>query len=79
MAQLLNKVADLLSIVHIYKSPVSSLHNMIVVRCAHAVLPIISISVSQLIKLARRLIRYVKHRVIVSYHLILHKFNAYQL
>lgn len=56
-----------------------SLNYMVIVRYAHAVLPVISVSVGQLVELALRLIGYVEHARVMSYHLVLLESDRYKL
>lgn len=56
-----------------------SLYYMVIVRYTHAMLPIIRVSIGQLIELTQWLIRYVEHARVMSYHLVLLESNRYKL
>ena len=76
LALFLNEIANLLGRVHINESSMRTLDNMIVVRDAEAVLPVICVGIRQLIILPRSLIGNVKHALIVRYHPILLEANC---
>ena len=56
-----------------------TLNYVIVIRNAHAVLPVVSVGIGQLIVFATGLIRYVKHASKVRNHLILLKSDSHHL
>lgn len=57
----------------------STLDDMVVIRDAHTVLPVVSIGIGQLVELALRLITDVVHALIVSDHAIFLKTNCHHL
>jgi hypothetical protein len=79
LAFFLHEIADLLGRVHINEAAMCTLDNMIVIRDAEAVLPVISIGIRQLIIFSCGLIGNVEHTLIVSYHPIFLEANGYDL
>ena len=79
LALFLHEIADLLGRVHIYEAAMSTLDNMIVIRDAEAVLPVIRVGIRQLIVFPRGLIGDVEHALIVRYHPILLEAYGYDL
>jgi hypothetical protein len=71
LALFLHEIADLLGRVHINEAAMCTLDNMIVIRNAETVLPVICVGIRQLIILSCCLIGNVEHTLIVSYHPIL--------
>ena len=71
LALFLHEIAYLLGRVHINETAMCTLDNMIVIRNAETLLPVICVGISQLIILSCCLIGNVEHALIVSYHPIL--------
>ena len=71
LALFLHEIAGLLGRVHINEPAMCTLDNMIVIRDAEAVLPVICVGIRQLIILPRSLIGNVEHALIVCNHSIL--------
>ena len=57
----------------------STLYNVTIIRNTHAMLPVVSVSVCQLVELAIRLVRDVEHALVVGKHLILLEAHRCQL
>ena len=71
LALFLHEIADLLCRVHIHEPTMCTLDNMIVIRDAEAVLPVICVGIRQLIILSRSLIGNIEHALIMRNHPIL--------
>jgi hypothetical protein len=58
---------------------VSTLDNVVVIWDAHAVLPIVGVSVCQLVELAGGLIRDIEHALVMGYHSVFLKADSHEL